>query len=76
MDVEIDSQFDMAYISVTSPGESRLSAHTEALIIDLPNGHRHLINLDFDPEGRLLGIEIDNARSSLPASLVTAFGGR
>jgi uncharacterized protein YuzE len=46
--------------------------HTEPLVIDLPRGVRHLINLDFDVDGRLLGIEVDGASHILPAAVLSA----
>jgi len=39
---------------------------------DLPNGSRRLIKLGFDHEGRLIGIEFDGARATLPKSLLQA----
>jgi uncharacterized protein YuzE len=65
---------DMAYIYLTNAQDARTVAHTEPLVIDLPIGHRRLINLDFDEEGRLLGIEVDGARTALPKSLLAEIG--
>ena len=64
---------DMAYIYLTGQ-DARKVAHVEPLIIDLPTGQRRLINLDFDEEGRLLGIEVNGARTALPRSLLVEFG--
>jgi uncharacterized protein YuzE len=65
---------DMAYIYLTSSQDSGAVAQTEPLIIDLQTGQGRLINLDFDDEGRLLGIEVDGARTALPKSLVAEIG--
>jgi uncharacterized protein YuzE len=62
---------DVAYVYLTDASDGRAVNHTEPLIIDLPGGTRALINLDFDAEGRLIGIEVDGARQGLPASLLT-----
>jgi uncharacterized protein YuzE len=70
MDVTFELRTDTAYIYLTNRQDSRRVAHTEPLIIDLPTGRRRLINLDFDEEGRLLGIEIEGARAALPKSLL------
>ena len=59
----------MAYLYLVPILEGQV-AHTEPLIIDLPGGSRRLVNLDFDEQGRLLGIEIDGARSTLPEALL------
>jgi uncharacterized protein YuzE len=62
-------QYDMAYVhfAPASPGSV---AHTEPLIIDLPNSRRHRINLDFDEQGQLIGIEIEGARGALPEPIL------
>lgn len=67
----VEHDTDMAYIYLTNSQDSRRVAHTEPLIIDLPTGQRQLLNLDFDAEGRLLGIEVHGARTTLPKSLLT-----
>lgn len=66
--VTYDRGVDMAYLYLVEiePGGV---AYTEALIVDLPAGRR-LINLDFDGEGRLVGIEIDGGSFSLPHQLL------
>ena len=66
-----EHETDMAYIYLTGSQDARRVATSEPLIIDLATGQRRLINLDFDEEGRLLGIEIDGARTTLPKSLLT-----
>jgi uncharacterized protein YuzE len=63
---------NMAYIYLTDLGDGHTVQHTEPLIIALPGGSRALINLDFDAEGRLLGIEVEDAISAIPASVLDA----
>ena len=67
--VTYDDQVDMAYIYLADSQPGAIN-HVEPLIIDLPTAGRRLINLDFDQGGHLLGIEIDGARSGLPALLL------
>ena len=62
----------MAYIYLTEPGEPIAFGQSEPLIIDLRSGSRRLINLDFDSSGCLIGIEIDGASVTLPASLLAS----
>jgi uncharacterized protein YuzE len=57
----------MAYIHLTDIPAAGV-ATTETLVIDLPSGRR-LINLDFDRDGHLVGIEIDGARGTLTADV-------
>lgn len=63
---------DAAYIhigEVTTRFGSQID-HTEPLILDLPRGVRHLFNLDFDSDGRLLGIEVLGATAVLPDDVI------
>jgi uncharacterized protein YuzE len=69
MRVTYDPSVDMAYIYLTHIPAGGV-ATTEPLIIDLPSGRR-LINLDFDGDGRLLGIEIDGATSTLTKDVLS-----
>jgi uncharacterized protein YuzE len=75
MRTTVDARTDMGYIYLTNLGDAHRVTHTEALIIDLPAGSRRLINLDFDRDGRLLGIEIVGARSTLPESVLADHAG-
>jgi uncharacterized protein YuzE len=72
MKVTISPRTNMAYIYLTDWNDARRVDYTEPLIVDLPNGSRRLINLDFDADGRLLGIEVDGAAACLPLSLLAA----
>ena len=70
MHAAFSSRVDMAYVYLTDDRDARTVDHTEPLIVDLPRGSRRLINLDFDADGRLIGIEVDGAEHALPASLL------
>ena len=59
------SAVDMAYVYLVEEIKPGQVQHTEPLTIDIPGIGRRLINLDFDRAGRLLGIEVDGARSTL-----------
>jgi uncharacterized protein YuzE len=71
MRASFSTAIDMAYIYLTAVGDAHSVKHTEPLIIDLPGGSQWL-NLDFDAEGRLLGIEVARAATALPGSLLEA----
>ena len=66
-----DAEVDAAYLSLVDrdlrPGE----AAQQSDLIATPGGVGSLI-LDFDAEGRLLGIEVLAARAVLPAELFGA----
>jgi uncharacterized protein YuzE len=70
MDATFEPRTDMAYVYLTDDNDARVVDHTEPLIVDLPRGSRRLINLDFDADGRLIGIEVDGAANALPLSLL------
>jgi uncharacterized protein YuzE len=61
---------NMAYLYMTDAKDTRTVDYTEPLIVDLPGGSRRLINLDFDADGRLIGVEVDGAADALPVSLL------
>ena len=56
MHATFSPRVDMAYVYLTDDSDARTVDHTEPLIVDLPRGSRRLINLDFDADGRLIGI--------------------
>lgn len=67
MRVTIDDSGDAAYIYLRDigPGEVKYSHNC------LPSDVRgHMINLDFDEENRLIGIEVLAAKVALPKSLL------
>jgi uncharacterized protein YuzE len=68
--VTVSRRTNMGYVYLADPIPPSGVDHTEPLVIDLPRGIRHLINLDFDVEGRLLGIEVDGASDVLPKELL------
>lgn len=68
MRITYDSDIDMAYIYLVEIPAGGVG-ETEALVVDLRTGTR-LVNLDFDHSGRLVGIEVDGARGTLPAELL------
>jgi uncharacterized protein YuzE len=61
-----------AYIYLTTPGDGHTVSHTEPLIVDLPSGSRALVNLDFDAQGHLIGIEVEGATATLPQNVLDA----
>lgn len=54
------------YVYLTDISNARPVDYTEPLIVDLPHGSRRLINLDFDADGRLVGIEVEGAGERPP----------
>jgi uncharacterized protein YuzE len=61
MRITYDPEADYAYIYLVDdirPGE----ATSGSTVVDGPHG---VINVDFDSEGRLLGIEVQNPRKAL-----------
>ena len=65
--VTYDKTVNAAYIYFTDPQVSVRSAHTYPCDpIDVDG----MINLDFDEQGRLIGIEVPAASSKLPAHLL------
>ena len=67
MHVEYDASVDAAYIYLrrVGPGEAKYTyiAQPEEIDIDM-------INLDFDKDARLIGIEILSASRQLPAEVL------
>ncbi|MFB4304608.1 DUF2283 domain-containing protein [Actinomadura sp. GTD37] len=65
-----DQQANAAYVYFVDPAQmDTRSAHMYACD---PVGVDGMINLDFDAEGRVIGIEILDARSKLPRYLLDA----
>jgi uncharacterized protein YuzE len=67
MRVKYDKLVDAAYIYLDEEGESAKSAKMYACDPQEVGG---MINLDFDDEGRLIGIEVLDASSLLPTSVL------
>ena len=70
MRVTFDEEADAAYIDIVEdPLEPLETVSVEAI---LPS----MINLDFDPDGRLVGIEVLDARRRLPDDFLARFANR
>jgi uncharacterized protein YuzE len=70
MRVEYDASHDQAYVYVREI-ESAGVAKTVTLVAEPPDTENYGINLDFDHEGRLVGIEVDGGASRrLPPELL------
>jgi uncharacterized protein YuzE len=67
MNLTLDTEVDAAYISLTGPVSA--GAVVKTYCCD-PHGVGGQIHLDFDADGRLLGIEILGASSKLPLDLL------
>ena len=72
IDLEYDPAADAAYIYLRRPSARGPFAvgHTVACAPRETSGH--MINLDFDDDGRLIGIEVLDASRALPADLLTS----
>jgi uncharacterized protein YuzE len=66
--VEYDRSADAAYIYLTEIGAGQVASTYPCD----PSQVRGQINLDFDADGRLLGIEVLDASKFLPADLLDA----
>jgi len=71
MKLEYDPQIDAAYISLADEIGSGAAATTVPVDPEEIDGE---INLDFDRDGRLIGIEIQSASRFLPPSLLASAG--
>jgi uncharacterized protein YuzE len=67
MRIRYDATVDAAYIYVVDEIRSGEAVFTH--VCDPPEVHG-MINLDFDSDGRLLGIEVLNASKTLPKELL------
>ncbi|GGW38459.1 hypothetical protein GCM10010503_13280 [Streptomyces lucensis JCM 4490] len=65
--VTYDGTADAAYVYFTDPRTRARSAHMYACD---PAGVDGMINLDFDAQGRLIGVEVLGAASKLPGYLL------
>ncbi|MFI7401669.1 DUF2283 domain-containing protein [Streptomyces sp. NPDC049541] len=65
--VTYDGQADAAYISFAEPGSEPAVARMYPCDPVEVGG---MINLDFDEDGRLIGVEVLAARSKVPQSLL------
>ena len=68
MRVTYDAVADAAYIALEGPvGDGEVAAQIHSL---LTPGDRGEVALDFDADGRLLGIEVLHASAVLPAAVL------
>jgi uncharacterized protein YuzE len=69
MRVEYDEEVDAAYIYLAEiePGG------VATTVPGWPDTEAFMVNLDFDREGRLLGIEVMDASSKLPTEFFSRF---
>ena len=67
--ITFDEQADAAYIQVADAIEAGGVARTDL-------GERSSVNLDFDDDGRLIGVEVLNAGQALSADLLRRLGYR
>jgi uncharacterized protein YuzE len=67
MRLEYDREADAAYVRLLPAGTTAAVARTVPLDPSEVDGE---INLDFDPEGRLVGVEIQDASRFLDARLL------
>ncbi|GAA2282271.1 hypothetical protein GCM10010402_44040 [Actinomadura luteofluorescens] len=70
--VTYDQQADAAYIYFVDPAQAGGPGTVAFTYPCDPIDVKGMINLDFDKEGRVLGIEILDASSKLPAYLLDA----
>lgn len=71
MRITHDSESDDAYVSLVGRDLRDGEAVTQSDIIATPSGEGSVI-LDFDADGRLLGIEVLSASTVLPVGLLDA----
>jgi uncharacterized protein YuzE len=67
--VEYDQEVDAAYIYLAEIEPGRVAT----TVPGWPGTEAFMINLDFDQEGRLLGIEVMGASSKLPTEFLSRF---
>ncbi|MBE2998060.1 DUF2283 domain-containing protein [Nocardiopsis sp. HNM0947] len=72
MDLTYDAEADAAYMTLggpIAPGQAAQQIHSLAT-----PGNRGEVTLDFDAEGRLLGVEVLNASAVLAPDLLDGAG--
>ncbi|MHB1243787.1 MAG: DUF2283 domain-containing protein [Gaiellaceae bacterium] len=72
MKVTYDASVDVAYVQLADRIGIRGVAWTETGESD----QTYTVNLDYDKDGRLLGIEVLNATERLPPGFLERFGNR
>jgi uncharacterized protein YuzE len=77
MEISWDQSIDAAYISLISPEERTFGVSAECVTLEELAERTgvealHSLVLDFDRDGRLIGIEIQGARAALRESTLRA----
>lgn len=67
IDITYDAEADAVYVYFEAPGQPSKAARTYPCDPIEVGG---MVNLDFDQHGRILGIEVLDARSKLPTHLL------
>src|SRR5438105_3376011 len=70
--VTYDEDADAAYIYLTGIA----AAEVATTVPGWPDSEAFMVNLDFDWEGRLIGIEVVGASAKLPTEFLTRFANR
>jgi len=70
--VTYDSDSDAAYIYLTEVA----TRGVVTTVPGLPDSEAFMVNLDFDTDGRLIGVEVMDASAKLPPEFLSRFGNR
>jgi uncharacterized protein YuzE len=70
--VEYDEDVDAAYIYLTDIAAGGVATTVPCW----PDSEAFTVNLDFDGDGRLIGIEVMEASAKLPPEFLTRFANR
>lgn len=69
LDISFDEEVDAAYLRLADKDRARNSVNQIAIETDEAGGY---LVIDIDADGRLLGIEVLDARSLLPDKILNA----
>lgn len=72
MKIEYDADVDAAYIYLRANGAGDVTT----TVPGEPGSDALMVNLDFDRDGRLVGIEVMDASTKLPPEFLARFGNR
>lgn len=72
MRITYDGEVDAAYIYLREIGAGDVAT----TVPGWPGTEAFMVNLDFDSDGRLLGIEVMDASTKLPPEFLARFGNR
>jgi uncharacterized protein YuzE len=70
--IEYDAEVDAAYIYLSEIGAGDVAT----TVPGAPGSEALMVNLDFDRDGRLVGIEVMDASTKLPPEFLARFGNR